>query len=293
MEAILIFLALILGALFPQAHEGTFLIRPFLMIMLFYNFLNVPLHARMVTRLHLWVALAKVGMPVLFYFLILPFSPQAAITAFVTGMAPTAAVAPVIAGLFRRKVEFVTVSVLLTSPLIALTLPLILPLLLPVEEKINVFAVLGPVTVTVFIPLLIAWLIRNGASFLIPWIDRTRKVPFILFLFNIFTAGADASNYLQYRSQESFQTLFEVAAVTVICGTLYFLVGQYFIGRKEYGIESGLALGRKNTMFGLWVALTYVNPIAALGPVFYIVYSNLYNTVQLYVYRRRERTPSP
>ncbi len=293
MEAILIFLALILGALFPQAHEGTFLIRPFLMIMLFYNFLNVPLHARMVSRLHLWIALAKVCMPVMFFFIIRPFSPQGAITAFVTGMAPTAAVAPVIAGLFKRKVEFVTVSVLLTSPLIALTLPLILPLLLPVEEKIAVVAVLGPVAVTVFVPLFFAWLIRNRVSILIPWIDRTRKVPFVLFLFNIFTAGADASDYLQNRSHESLQTLLLIAAVTIICGTLYFLVGQYLIGGKAYGIESGLALGRKNTMFGLWVALTYVNPIAALGPVFYIVYSNLYNTVQLFFYRRRAGTSPP
>lgn len=287
MEAILIFLALILGALFPQAHEGTFLIRPFLMIMLFYNFLKVPLSRQVLDQRHLWITLASLGLPVLFYALILPFSHQAALTAFVTGMSPTAAVAPVIAGLFGKRVEFVAVSVLITSPLIALFLPLILPFLLPMEGKIAVWAVLGPVAVTVFAPLVLSWIIRNGFPRLIPWIDRTRKLPFILFLLNIFIAGADASNYLRFRAHESAGTLLMVAAVTVFCGVLYFVIGQYLIGRKALGIECGLALGRKNTMFGLWVGMTYVNPVAALGPVFYIVFSNLYNTVQLYAFQRK------
>jgi hypothetical protein len=30
--------------------------------------------------------------------------------------------------------------------------------------------------------------------------------------------------------------------------------------------------------FGFWIALTFINPLVAMGPTFYILYHNLYNS---------------
>ena len=35
-------------------------------------------------------------------------------------------------------------------------------------------------------------------------------------------------------------------------------------------------------IFGIWLALTFLTPLVALGPIFYILFQNLYNSWQLY-----------
>ena len=47
-------------------------------------------------------------------------------------------------------------------------------------------------------------------------------------------------------------------------------------------ISAGQALGQKNTTLGIWMANTYLNPIAALGAAAYIIWQNAFNAWQLY-----------
>lgn len=48
-------------------------------------------------------------------------------------------------------------------------------------------------------------------------------------------------------------------------------------------ITAGQAFGQKNTSLGVWVAQTYLHPLAALGAAAYIIWQNLFNSVQLFV----------
>jgi hypothetical protein len=66
----------------------------------------------------------------------------------------------------------------------------------------------------------------------------------------------------------------------VICAT-NFIVG-YLIGRPQYGLECSQALGQKNNSFTVYLALTYANPLVALGPTIYVLWHNLWNAWQLY-----------
>ena len=46
-------------------------------------------------------------------------------------------------------------------------------------------------------------------------------------------------------------------------------------------ITAGQAFGQKNTSLGVWMAHTYLNPMAALGAAAYILWQNLFNSLQL------------
>lgn len=48
-------------------------------------------------------------------------------------------------------------------------------------------------------------------------------------------------------------------------------------------ITAGQAFGQKNTSLGVWMANTYLDPMASLGAAAYIVWQNLFNSVQLFV----------
>lgn len=46
-------------------------------------------------------------------------------------------------------------------------------------------------------------------------------------------------------------------------------------------ITAGQAFGQKNTSLGVWMAQTYLDPLSALGAAAYIIWQNLFNSVQL------------
>ena len=48
-------------------------------------------------------------------------------------------------------------------------------------------------------------------------------------------------------------------------------------------ITAGQAFGQKNTSLGVWMAQTYLHPMSALGAAAYIIWQNLFNSMQLTV----------
>lgn len=48
-------------------------------------------------------------------------------------------------------------------------------------------------------------------------------------------------------------------------------------------ITAGQAFGQKNTSLGVWMANTYLDPLASLGAAAYIIWQNIFNSVQLMV----------
>ena len=57
-------------------------------------------------------------------------------------------------------------------------------------------------------------------------------------------------------------------------------------------VTAGQAFGQKNTTLGVWMAQTYLCPLAALGPAAYIIWQNIFNSIQLLVLgRAQKKTP--
>lgn len=48
-------------------------------------------------------------------------------------------------------------------------------------------------------------------------------------------------------------------------------------------ITAGQAFGQKNTSLGVWMAQTYLDPLASLGAAAYIIWQNVFNSAQLFL----------
>jgi hypothetical protein len=48
-------------------------------------------------------------------------------------------------------------------------------------------------------------------------------------------------------------------------------------------ITAGQAFGQKNTSLGVWMANTFLDPMSSLGAAAYILWQNIFNSVQLFV----------
>lgn len=115
------------------------------MIMLFLAFLRVDFSLRVLQWSHLWVLLGTLLLPLVLFFLLQPFGIDLALACFIIAMAPTAAGAPVMAAFLRSEVAYVTASVIFTTPVVGLVLPLVLPQITPVEGALRVDEVMGPI----------------------------------------------------------------------------------------------------------------------------------------------------
>ena len=281
MKTILLLFAITLGILFPYGHEYTFLIRYFLMLLLFFSFLDIRIEKEIIRKIHFVILAAIILAAVAIYFLLKPINIALAETAFITAIAPTAIAAPVIISLKNGKVEFVTFSLLLNNITIALLIPFLLPLLMNSGADISVGKILFPIIVTLSVPLaavqIIKYFLPKVWKKFIGWKDSS----FYILIMNIYIATSDASNYIQSELITNIEIIFLIALVSALLCVLFFTLG-WFIGGKEFSAEASQSLGQKNNAFTIWVSLTFMSPLTVLGPVFYVLVQNIYISWELY-----------
>jgi BASS family bile acid:Na+ symporter len=117
------------------------------------------------------------------------------------------------------------------------------------------------------------YLVKSGISFYL-WvlaliIVTARTVDFIL--------AQDAKNYY--------------AEIVIAVGSLLLCLSQFFVGKRigkyfDDTIAGGQGFGQKNTILGIWMSQTYLNPIASLGPGAYVLWQNIVNSYQVWKNRK-------
>lgn len=277
---------MLVGALVPQVHAFSFLIQYLLMAMLFFAFLDIKYKPETFQKSVLWVLLANVAIAFLSYAAIVKFDLTLALAAFMTAIAPTAIAAPVIISFIQREVEYVVTAVVLTNIASAIIVPVVLPSLIGTEIQISIWEVLQPVLIVMFVPLILSRLVTYLPGAAQDVIRKGKTCSFVIWLLNLFIISANASDFLRNDKTDSISTLAVIALVSLVICIINFGVGALLGGRTHWQ-EASQSLGQKNLSFVIWVALTFINPLVAMGPMFYILYHHLYNSWSIYQFERK------
>ncbi len=286
---LLLLSAAFIGGFFsPWAAHFSWLIRYIIIVLMFFSMLQMRFHRNAIRKEHwkIFAANLLIGLGGWGLFR-LAGQPELAAAAFFTGITPTAASAPVIAGMLRLRVDFVVGSFLLTNIGMALLFPLLIPLVSGNSAPALFGEVVGSLAVIIGIPLLLALPVRR-------WYPRYRELPkrfqthsYVLWIAMLFLIIANASNFLRKNSENlSGSTLFQIALLSLVLAVIGFSFGR-LLGGRRYFREAGQSLGQKNTSVTVYLALAYASPLAALGPTFYILWHNSWNAWQLH--RRDQR----
>ncbi len=280
---------MLIGAFVPEAHVFSYLIQYLLMVMLFFAFLDIEFKPKRFQKSVIWVLLANAAVAFISYSVLAPVDLTLALSAFMTAIAPTAIAAPVIISFLHREVEYVVASVLLTNIASAVIVPLTLPSLLSAEVQISIWEVLQPVLVVMFVPLLLAQLVPRLPPQAQNFVRKGKPFSFPIWLVNLFIISAKASDFLRDESSHSTITLIAIALISLIICIVNFGLGAV-LGGREHWQEASQSLGQKNLSFVIWIALAFINPLVAMGPMFYIVYHHLYNSWSIYQFEKRRST---
>jgi BASS family bile acid:Na+ symporter len=279
--------AIAAGILIPQAQAFSELIQYLVFGMLFLSFVGLQFDRSALRFSLVGVLIANVCVALAAFFLLINVDGTLALAAFMTGITPTAIAAPVVVGLLERRVSYVVVAVLLNNIAIALIIPFLLPWVAGGQVVISMWEVLWSVIKVVILPLILARLVRYLPEPAQKPIFQAKRFTFVLWMSSLFLVTAKAAHFIYTNVSVPWSLLIEIAAVSFVICVINFSLGA-LIGGREFRREASQALGQKNLSFTIWLALTFINPVVALGPTFYVIFHNTYNSFQLYLFAREK-----
>ena len=96
------------------------------------------------------------------------------------------------------------------------------------------------------------------------------------------TVTGNTVSFLIRQDSSDFWTEITLALLALVVCCLQFFVGRRIGRRFRDKVAGTQGLGQKNTILAIWMAQTYLNPIASVAPGFYVVWQNIVNSYQLW-----------
>lgn len=204
--------------------------------------------------------------------------------AFICFICPTAAAVAVVTEKLGGSIGSLTTYTVIANIFTMIIIPSLFPM---VEKGADVsflymsMMVFRNVTTVLVVPLLLALLSRK---FLPRFVDKVKSVKdlgFYMWCFNLtILMGETLRNFLHANVSGWILALLLIVPL-VVC-LVQFAIGKAVGRHWNASISAGQALGQKNTIVGIWLTLTFLNPLAAVAPGAYVVWQNLVNGWQLW-----------
>jgi BASS family bile acid:Na+ symporter len=283
--------AFTVGGLLPQLSGFSWLIRFGLIFMLFTVYLRIELSRRMFHRSQplaiifgillacgAWAGLGAAGYP------------ELAKVAFFTAITPTATAAPVIVSIIGGNITYTATLFLLSNLSVSLCLPVLIPCVIG-DPAIGLAGdVLMRVLTVTLAPLAVALAVRWYSKDIARKLgERLSPLTFYVWISIVVLIAAQARHFIDQQAQVPWDLLGAIAGLALVICVINFVTG-YFLGRPKYGLECSQGLGQKNNSLTVYLALTYADPVVALGPTVYVLWHNIWNAIQIF---RAGKPPKP
>ena len=203
---------------------------------------------------------------------------------FICAICPTAAAAPVIVDKLGGNIASLTVYLLIANGFTSIIIPLFFPLMekgADITFAMAAWLVLQRVLMVLIIPLCLALLSRKYLPKFVTWLKTKRNLAFYLWSFILsIIMGLAMQNIL--HAPISGWVLTALCIIPLILAVVQFSIGKLVGHHYGDSIGAGQALGQKNTVVGIWLTLSFLNPYAAIAPCVYVIWQNIINAVQLW-----------
>lgn len=280
--------AFVVGYFSPWAACLNGLIRWMIVVMMFLVMLQVKFSLRSIRLVHLTILGANLAVGVGAWLIFtIAGQPLLAQAAFFTGITPTATAAPVIVGMLHERIDFAVSAFLATNLGMAVCFPFLIPLAIGNPAPTVFWDVIGNLLIVIGIPVLVAIPVRCCYAKAAEIPRRFANFSFFLWVAVIFLIIANASAFLHSQQHLDRGIVMEIALLSFVICVVNFAGGR-FLGPRKFRRESSQVLGQKNTTLTIYLALSYSNPLVALGPTFYVLWHNAWNAIQLHLYTRRK-----
>lgn len=201
---------------------------------------------------------------------------------------PAATAAPVVTAKIGGNINTMTAFVVLSSFVCSLTIPAVFPLLergAGLDFWSAFLIILQKLAIVLLLPLVLGWCMQHFAKRVCVWIVSIPDLSFYLWAAQLsVTSGVTVRNIV--HSEAGLSLLLMIALLSLVLCIVLFVIGRsigLYLGDE---VNGGQASFQKNTALSIWVAYTYLNPMASVGAGCYVLWQNMINSVELWHYRR-------
>ena len=266
----------------------------FMFLILFVTFCKVDFHKMLPVGWHLWVSIFNllfvgIVMAIVLFFHFTGDKLVLMEALLMCIIAPTATAAAVVTQKLGGSLEEMTTYTFLSNFLTVLLVPVCFPL---IEKSADISfmsaftKIFYQVVTLLVVPMLLAYLVKHYWQSLHRKVVSVRDLSFYLWGCSLMiVTGTTVKNIV--HAQATLLLLGSIAMLGLLLCVIQFAVGRFighFFGRAQ---EAGQGLGQKNTAFAIWMAYTYLTPLASVGPGCYILWQNIINSIEIWQERRR------
>lgn len=260
-----------------------------LFMVLYFTFCKIKISELKPRTWHFVIQLVRVSLSAFMVLLIYLFGEDPNIKLVLEGMficfiCPTAAAVVVVAEKLGGSIGSLTIFTIIANVVTMIIIPTFFPL---VEREANItfmmamLMLLRNVFVVLVVPLALALLSRHYMPHLIERVNRHKNISFYNWCINLaIITGVTVRNI--ENSTVSGWVLWLLLITPLFVCLIQFAIGKAIGRHWNDSISAGQALGQKNTVVGLWLTLTFLNPLAAVAPGAYVLWQNLVNGWQIW-----------
>lgn len=203
---------------------------------------------------------------------------------FICFICPTAAAVVVITEKLGGSIGSLTIFTIIAN----LVTMVIIPLFFPMVEReaditfvVAMLMVLRNVTSVLVVPLVLALLSRRFIPEFVAKLNKHKNLGFYIWCVNLAIVTGLTLNNIS-KSTVSGWVLWWLLITPLFVCLIQFSLGKFIGSFWNDSISAGQALGQKNTVVGIWLTMTFLNPLAAVAPGAYVLWQNLVNGWQIW-----------
>ena len=269
----------------------------FMFLILFVTFCKVDFRQLRPVAWHGWVALFQVlFISVLMALMLMPSGePPAQAKVLMEALlmcciSPCATAAAVVTQKLGGSLEQMTTYTFLSNFLTVLLAPVCFPLIEKGADITFLAAftkILHEVFLVLVVPMLLAYIVKHHLKGLHRRIVAVRDLSYYLWACSLMiVTGTTVKNIV--HAEVSIWLLTAIALLGLLICIVQFAVGRFIGHYFDHTQEAGQALGQKNTAFAIWLSSAYLNPLSSVGPGCYILWQNIVNSVEIWLYRKKQ-----
>lgn len=286
--------AIVLGLVFHAWCAYLKIFVPYLIFsILILSFSTVNIRKLRITMLDVWLMLFQIVVSLGCYFLLMSIkvNPIVAQGVLVGVICPVAASVVVIACMLGANRETVTTYSILGNLMVAVVAPIFFSFI-GVHQEIpfwdSFLLILGKIGPVIGLPFFIVLFLQRCLPKINTFISKYQHISFYLWSVALFITLGQTIDFMFLNGKDNISAIIWLGITSILFCAIQFGIGK-LIGH-HYGdtIAGGQLLGQKNTSMGIWIANSYLNPLASIFPALYSIWQNLFNSWQMWRHEKKK-----
>lgn len=286
--------AILLGLLLHTWCAALAFLAPyFIFLILLLNFSAVNIRELHISKLSLWIMLFQVVVSLGGYYLTLAISHNDILAqgVLIGVLCPVASSVVVIACMLGANRKTVTAYTIVGNIMVSIVAPLYFSHI-GVQQDLTFWMsflmILKKIGPTIALPFFVALALQFCLPKVNDFLSGYKNITFYIWAFLLFVTLGQTIDFIFINGAGKVFTILILGALSLLFCIIQFAVGKWM--GKHYGdsMAGGQLLGQKNTAMGIWMANTFLNPLASVFLAFYSVWQNVFNSWQLWVHDKKQ-----